>query len=145
MSVPGVVLGVWDPRYNTAVAIDAEVLRLIALGTKTPVVVTKTLTIASGNSEGEVTVWEKDSQLVVKRLKFTVPSGVTITSIVLDIDGNTVTIDYADEVDLEEVFGSKVYGTVIKVKLVASAAVSSDTDITVKVYGYDAGKTQIPG
>jgi hypothetical protein len=37
-----------------------------------------------------------------------------------------------------------VYGTVIRIRLEASANVSSDTDVAVKIYGFDAGLTQIP-
>jgi len=145
MSVPGLALGIWDSKYQTLTAIDAELLRIYALGTKLPKVVSESITIAANETTGEKTVWNSDDQLVIKKIEFTVPSGLTVTKVTLDIDGNTVELDYASSIDIEQVFGAKVYGNVIKIKLTVDTAPSSDQNVDVKIYGFNAGKTQIPG
>jgi len=145
MSVPGLALGAWDSKYQTLVAIDVEILRLLVLGTKKPTVISDSITIANGSTTGEKTVWSSEDQLVIKKLEFTVPSGLTVTKVTLDIDGTTVEIPFANTIDLEEVFGSKVYGNTIKIKLTVETAPSSDQNVDVKIYGFNAGKVQIPG
>jgi hypothetical protein len=144
VSVQGYAIGVWDTRYQTLVALDVELLRIAVLGAKALRVIDATIRIPANTNTGEATVYQGDTQLVVKKMEFTVPSGVTIASITLDIDGNVATIPFVNPLDFEAVFGAKVYGTVIRVRLEATANVTADTDIAVKIYGFDAGKTQIP-
>ena len=144
MSVPGLALGAWDSKYQTLVALDVELLRLLVLGTKNPKVVTGSVTIRSGETEGESTIWSSEDQLVIKRIEFTVPSGITVTEVTLDIDGTTVTVPYASTITPEELFGNTIYGNIIKIKLKVETAPTSDQTIDVKIYGYNAGKVQIP-
>jgi hypothetical protein len=131
-------------RYQTLVALDVELLRIAVLGAKALRVIDATIRIPANTNAGEATVYQSDSQLVVKKIEFTVPSGVTIDKITLDIDGNVATIPFTNPLDFEAVFGAKVYGTVIRIRLEATAPVTADTDIAVKIFGFDAGRVQIP-
>jgi hypothetical protein len=67
MSLQGYAIGVWDTRYQTLVALDIELLRIAILGTKTLRVINATIRIPANTNTGEATVYQGNTQLVIKR------------------------------------------------------------------------------
>lgn len=144
MSVPAIAPALYDSKYGTWVALDVELLRLLALGAKALVDLSINTTVqANTNTSNTVDVWKSDNQLVIKYIDVRgVPSGNSVAKVTLIVDGNSMDITQLG--DLEANYGIKIYGTVIQVQVTLASNVTSNTTLTVVVRGYNAGKVQVP-
>jgi len=144
LSIPALAPALYDSKYNAWVALDVEILRLLALGAKTLVDLSVNTTVpANSNVSNTVDVWKSDNQLVIKYIDVTgVPQGNSVAKVTLIVDGNSMDITKLG--DLEANYGTKIYGTVIQVQITLASNVSADTTLRVVVRGYNAGKIQVP-
>ena len=112
-------------------SIAAELLKILALGASELVEASGSGVIASGNTEsGEIEVHSGDL-IVIKSIEV---DGVTPSSVELHVDGKTIEITKTG--DLESNYGAKIAGRRVTAIVKVASAVGSDTNVTVKIYGY---------
>jgi len=143
--LPAVIVAVSDARFGGKwTSIDAEVLRLSVLGSKNVKTINVPTTIKAGSTlSDKVNAYTSDANYLV------------IKSIVVSIDGKLhLFIDDVDNVidvkantllDLSVIFGVKVYGSKVDIQVEVATAPTSDTSVSVTLYGFEtAGKVQTP-
>jgi len=139
-----IAIAIWDPKIKAWTGVDADLLRAIVLGIKKLVDLSvKAVVTANSTESALVDVWKSDDQLVIKSVEVSgVPQGNSVSKVTLTVDG--VSYDITKTGDLEANYGSKIYGTVVQVKVTLTNAVSADTTLTITVRGFNAGKIQVP-
>lgn len=145
MSLPAVVIALTDiskgVRYTS---LDAEAVRVIALGLQRVRGLSTTVTVPAGSTAtGRQTVYDStNTYFVVKSIK-------TDSSVKLHIvcDGNESVITTSSNVliDVEAIYGYRLYGSRIEVWVEVDTPPQNDTQVTVELYGGEtATKVQTP-
>jgi hypothetical protein len=143
--LPAVIVAVSDARFGGKwTSIDAEVLRLLVLGSKNVKTIDVSTTIKAGSTlSDKVNAYTSDANYLV------------IKSIVVSIDGklhlfiddvdNPINVKANTLLDLESIFGAKAYGSKVDIQVEVATAPTNDTSVTVTLYGFEtAGKVQTP-
>jgi len=143
--IPAFIIAVSDARFGGKwTSIDAEVLRLLVLGSKNVKTINVSTTIKANTTlSDKVNAYTSDANYLV------------IKSIVVSIDGklhlfiddvdNVIDVKANTLVDLSAIFGAKAYGSKVDIQVEVATAPTTDTSVTVTLYGFEtAGKVQTP-
>jgi hypothetical protein len=144
--IPPVIPAVSDARFGGKwTSIDAEVLRLVSLGSKNVKSFKSQVTISAGSTvSNKINVYTSDANyIVIKSINVSLSGKLHL--FIDDLD-NVIEITTANALfDLEAVFGTKIYGSKVDVQFEVESAVESDTDVTIIINGFEtAGKVQTP-
>jgi hypothetical protein len=142
---PAVIVAVSDARFGGKwTSIDAEVLRLLVLGSKNVKTINVSTTIKAGSTlSDKVNAYTSDANyLVIKSIVVSIDG--TLHLFIDDVD-NPISVRANTLVDLESIFGAKAYGSKVDIQVEVATAPTSDTSVTVTLYGFEtAGKVQTP-
>ncbi|MEM2389232.1 MAG: hypothetical protein QW215_03220 [Ignisphaera sp.] len=145
MSLPAVVIALTDlvkgARYTS---LDAEAIRVIALGIQKIRTVSVSVTVPAGStaSDRQVAYDSTNTYIVVKSVKSS--SAVKLHII---CDGNESVIPVSPNIllDIEAIYGYRLYGSRIEVWVEVDTPPETDTEITIELYGGEtATKVQTP-
>ncbi len=145
MSLPVMIPAVSDAVYGSKwTSIDAEAIRLLVLGSKGIKNITQSVTIKAGSlTSDKVNVYNSTTNyLVIRSIRVSVSGKLHL--FIEDVD-NVIEVSANTIVDLVSLFGTKVYGSKFDVQVEVSTAPTSDTSVTVELFGFETrGKVQTP-
>ena len=145
MSLPVTIPAVSDSIYGGKwTSIDAEVLRLIALGSKGVKKISQSVTIKAGSTTSDkVNVYNSTTNyLVVRSIRVSVSGKLHL--FIEDVD-NVIEVSANTIVDLASLYGTKVYGSKFDVQVEVETAPTTDTSVTIELFGFETrGKVQTP-
>ena len=145
MSLPAVLVGLTDTVKGVAAeSLDAEAVRVLVLGVKQVRAASTTLTVTAGQTaSNRATAYSDTTRLFV--IKTVVASADCDVHIVVDGIESVVSAKANTPVDVELLYGYRLYGNTVDVYVTVSTAPTTDTSITVTLYGaVTSGNIQHP-
>ncbi|MEM1606187.1 MAG: hypothetical protein QXW41_08095 [Fervidicoccaceae archaeon] len=145
ISLPATVLAITDLAKGVQyTSVDAEAIRVIALGVQKVRTITVTVTVpARSATSGRATVYSSTtSYLVIKSVKSSLSGTLRLV-----VDGVESAIPVSQDVllDLEAIYGYRLYGSSIEVSIDLPSEVTENTQVSITVNGAETvSKVQTP-
>lgn len=131
---------VYDPLYGMYTFIDANMLRIGFVGiSKFGRIIHENVkvTVLANNTSGRTTKVSSIGFIVLKKITVPANSTLVVYSEAVEVFRYANTGATAVEIDLENEYGARIYGSSIDFEIVLASAVTTNTDYDVLIKGIE--------